>query len=149
MTIGIYTESVPDGLLSQDDLFTKPFAITFDGRTGGYKETRLFLRNNDPSFYYTDMTLALEDSENPPIVSRPEDSFVWKFSYGDTKPTFNDWLNIPAANTLNILDDIGGPGSPDTSTYLPFWVYIQVPPNLDIQVFIGVKFVLSGNEALV
>jgi hypothetical protein len=100
MSVGIYTEPNPDMLLSQDGLFTKPFAITFDGRTGGYKEVKLFLHNDDPLYYYTDLTVSIEDSENPTITNRPEDGFAWKLSYGDTKPTYNDWLNIQAANTI-------------------------------------------------
>ena len=149
MGVGIYTDSDPETLLSQDSLFTKPFAITFDGCIGGYKEVKLFLRNDDASRFYTDLVVSLEDLQSPPVTSRPEDGFVWKLSYGDTKPTFNDWSNIAAANSLAVPDDIGGVGDPDTSTYLPFWVFIQIPSNLDIQVMTGVKFVVSGNEALV
>lgn len=149
MSVGIYTEPNPDSLLSQDGLFTKPFAITFDGRNGGHKEVRLFLRNDDPTRYYTDLVLSFEDLENPPVTSRPEAGFVWKLSYGDTRPTFNDWSSLPAANSLTAIDDLGSTGNPDTSTYLPFWVFIQVPANLDIQVLTNVKFVIQGNEALV
>jgi hypothetical protein len=149
MGIGIYTEANSETLLSQDDLFTKPFAITFDGRTGGYKEVKLFLRNDDVTRYYTDLIVSLEDLQDPPVTSRPEDGFVWKLSYGDIKPTFNDWVNTPAANSLTIPVSIGGLGDPDVSTYLPFWVFIQIPPNLDIQVITGVKFVIQGNEALI
>lgn len=149
MSVGIYSEPTSSALLSQDDLFTKPFAITFNGKTGGYKEVKLYLRNDNPLYFYTDLELALEDSTSPTIINRPSDGFIWKMSYGDNKPTYNDWLNTPVAQTLTGIDDLGASGSPDTSTYLPFWVFIQVPANLDVQVFTGVKFVVSGNEGLV
>jgi hypothetical protein len=149
MSVGIYTAATPDGLLSQDDVFTKPFAITFDGRLGGYREVKLFIRNDDALKYYTALQLSLEDTNELSVTNRPEDGFIWKLSYGDTKPTYNDWLNTPISNSLTNIDNIGAEGDPDTSTYLPFWVFIQVPPGLDIQVFTGVKFVLTGDEALV
>lgn len=148
MSLSIYTQPDPETAISQDGFFTNPFAVTFDGRTGGYKEIKLYVRNDDDSFYYSDLQLKLEDSNDPSITNRPSDGFVWKLAYGDTKPTFNDWLNTPAANTLSIPDSIGGPGDPDTSTYLPFWVFIQVPGNLDIQVFTSVQFALSGTETI-
>lgn len=149
MSVGIYSSPDPTTVLSQNGQFTKPFAVTFDGRIGGYKEIKLFLRNDDPTRYYTNLVLSLEDLEGAPVTSRPEVGFAWKLSYGDTKPTFNDWNNTPAANMLTISDTIGAVGNPDTSTYLPFWVFIQTPAHLDAQVFTGVKFVVEGNEALV
>lgn len=148
MALAIYSAPDSDSLISQDGLFTKPVAVTFDGRTGGFKEIQLFIRNDDPTYYYTDVVLSLEDNESPTITDQPANQFVWKLSYGDTKPTFNDWANILPANSLNIPVQIGEVGNPDTSTYLPVWVFIRVPANLDIQVFTGVKLVLSGNEVL-
>jgi hypothetical protein len=148
MAVGIYTEPNPDTLLSEDDLFTRPFAVTFDGRVGGYKEIKLYLRNDDPTFYYTNLVLGLEDSNDEPIISRPEDGYVWKLHYGDLKPTYNDWLAKTPAAPLSNIDDLGESGDPDTSTYLPFWVYIQIPSNTDVQVFTSVKFTLAGTETL-
>jgi hypothetical protein len=149
MSINIYTQPNPSTALSQDGAFTSPFALTFDGRVGGYKEVKLFLRNSNPSFYFTDLEVSLEDNTSESITSTPENGYVWKLSYGDTKPTYNDWLNIPEANALSVTTPIGGPGNPDTSTYLPFWVFIQVPAGIDIQVFTDVKFVVTGNQVSV
>jgi hypothetical protein len=148
MSLSIYLQPDPDTAVSQDGFFTNPFPATFDGRTGGYKEIKLYIRNDDDNFYYHDVELKLEDSQFPSVTNRPEDGFVWKLSYGDTKPTYNDWLNTAPANILVIPDTIGAPGNPDISTYLPFWVFIQVPGNLDIQVFTSVQLVLSGKETL-
>jgi hypothetical protein len=148
MAVGIYTSTTPDSLLSQDGFFTNPFAITFDGRLGGFKEKRLYLRNADAAFYYTDLTLSLVDSSATPIINREGDGFVWKLKAGSIKPTLNDWKNTASNNTIT-FSNLGELGFPDTSTYLPFWVYIQVPAELDIQTFTTVKFVLDGDEVLV
>lgn len=148
MAVGIYTKTTPDSLISQDGLFTNPFAITFDGRLGGFKEKRLYLRNGDAAFYYQQLELSLIDDSATPIINREGDGFVWKLFEGSIKPTLNDWRNIPANNSI-VFSDLGSAGFPDTSTYLPFWVYIQVPSELSIQTFTSAKFVLDGEEVLV
>ena len=89
MSISIYTEPNPSAALSQDGTFTNPFAMTFDGRIGGYKEVKLFLRNSDPLNYFTDLVVSLEDNTAESITDRPEDGYVWKLAYGDTKPTLS------------------------------------------------------------
>ncbi len=148
MAVGIYTSTDPSSLLSQDGAFTHPFAITFDGRIGGYKETKLYIRNDNPLYYYTDLQLSLEDTGTIQIIDNSGEGFAWKLSYGDAKPTYLDWVNTAANNTLSI-DDLGASGDPDTSTYLPFWIFVQVPASLAIQTFTDPKFVLSGTENLV
>lgn len=148
MGIGIYKQAEPSSAISSDGDFTAPFAITFDGRIGGYKETKLYVRNDDSSLYFSDISLGLQDTTDLSITANTSNGFAWKLSAGDSKPTYNDWLNTPVSNSIE-LDDIGGPGSPDTSTYLPFWIFIQVPEGLDIQLFTDVKFVLTGNQGLV
>lgn len=148
MSASIYLLPNENSELSKDGLFTNPFSITFDGRSGGTKQARLYVRNNDALYYYTSLTLTSRDLTAQPITERPEDGYVWKLSEGDTQPTQAEWNNIAAANTIT-LPDIGALGVPDTSTYLPFWIYIQVPPGLDVQTFDHVQFVLQGEENLV
>lgn len=145
MALGIYLLPTDNARLSEDRNFLNPFSLTFDGRSGGIKEFRLYIRNDDPLFYYTETTLKLQDISGDDIIDRPEDGFAWKLSEGDVQPTQNDWNNIAAANTIS-FSDIGASGLPDSSTYLPFWVYVQVPPGLDIQTFDDVQFVLQGEE---
>lgn len=149
MSLSIYLEPSPTTNLSQDGFFTNPFALSFDGRIGGFKERKLYIRNDDPTFYYTGIVLSLLDTEDPTITDRPTEGFSWKLSYGDTKPTYNDWLNTAANNSLSIPVNLGSSGNPNTSTYLPFWVFIQVAPHTDVQVFTGVQLLLEGTEVLV
>lgn len=148
MGLSIYTRADGVSAISTDGSFTAPFAIAFDGRTGGYKEVQLYVRNDEATRFYSNLTLSLEDNSARSIVTNTEDGFAWKLSYGDTKPTYNDWLNTAAGNTIS-LPDIGAAGDPDTSTYLPFWLFIQMPEGLDVQLFTDVKFVLAGDENLV
>ena len=149
MAVGIYLAALSGSLMSQDGNYTKPFAITFDGRIGGFKETKLYIRNDDPTYYYTNLELAFQDLSDENIVTNQGEGFSWKLIEGNSKPTLNDWKNTPAGNTLSFASGLGSLGSPDIATYLPFWIFIEVPPGLDIQVFRDVKFLLSGNEVLV
>jgi len=148
MTLGIYTEASIDTELSANGEFTNPLAVTFDGRSGGIKEIRLYVHNIDPSYYYTDVTLTVVDNGINNIVNSEEDGYSWKLSAGDSQPTAADWANIAPANTIS-LDDLGSVGNPDSSTYLPFWIRVQVPPGLDVQVFDSVQFVLTSDRNLI
>lgn len=145
MAVDIYIS--PDGVsaVSQDGAFTNPFSLTFDGRTGGTRQMRLYIRNDDALQYYTNLSLTLQENSSFPIIDNSIDGFAWKLSEGDTQPTEADWANISSGNVI-AFSDLGSSGSPDTSTYLPFWVYVQIPPGLDVQVFDRVQFVLSGEE---
>lgn len=149
MTVKIYTEANnSNSALSLGGSFTNPFSLTFDGRTGGFKEVKLFLRNDSADYYYEDLQVSLQDLSDETITDNLADGYAWKLSAGDTKPTFNDWANIAPANTIN-LGTLGESGSADTSTYLPFWVFVQVPSNISIQAFTNVSFIISGQENLI
>lgn len=149
MAIKIYTEANnSDSALSLGGDFTNPFSITFDGRVGGYKEVKLYIRNDNGDYYYEELQISLVDTTDNTITDNLAVGFAWKLSAGDTKPTFNDWANIAPANTIS-MSNIGEVSAGDTSTYLPFWVYIQIPAGTEIQSFTEVSFAISGQELLV
>lgn len=148
MAVGVYLLANESSQLSEDGDFTNPFSFTFDGRIGGTKQIRLYVRNDDPLYYYTDISVTAEDLSGESIIESPDDGFVWKFSAGDTQPTQAEWNNIAPANSI-VLPDIGAEGSPDTSTYLPFWIYVQVPPGLSVQTLDHVQILLQGQETLI
>lgn len=148
MGLGIYSAADATTKLSDDGSFNNPLNLTFDGRLGGTKEVRLYIRNDNPLYYYTDITLVPTDPSAEPIINDPDNGYVWKLSVGDTQPTTSDWKNISGANQITFTD-IGSAGTPDTSTYLPFWILIQVPPGLAVDIKDAVKLQISANEVLV
>lgn len=148
MGLGIYTATSDSAKLSSGDTFTNPLSVTFDGRLGGVKQIKLYVRNDDPTRYYTNIRVVPVDNTSSPIINDPDNGFAWKLSAGDTQPTEKDWENIAAANQIQ-LSDLGAESSPDTSTYLPFWIYIQVPPGMDVQILDHVKLSLTANEVLI
>lgn len=148
MGLGIYLSADATQDLSENGSFERPFALSFDGRTGGTKQARLYIRNNDDRYYYQNITVGLVDTGPNNIIDQPSEGFSWKLAAGDTQPTENDWRNTAGATTIT-LTDIGASGSPDTSTFLPFWVYVEVPPGLDVGTFDTVRFTITADEVLV
>jgi len=148
MTLGIYLGASVGDAVSDAGEFTKPFPLTFDGRFGGTKETRLYVRNDSSAHYYTTINLKPEDASASPIIADVAGGYTWKLSLGDTQPTLQDWANIAAGNTI-VFTDIGASSSPDTSTFLPFWVRVEIPAGLGVQTISQVQLVLRGEENLV
>ena len=146
MSVGIYLSADSADLCSQNGLYTKPFSASFNGKTGGIKEFKLYLRNDSLVYYYTDIVLSLDDLNVPTIVDNPLTS--WKLSLGDTRPTSTEWSYISPNNTLT-SPDIGESGAGDISTFLPFWVEIKVPAGRDVSVNTNIRFKITGEEALV
>jgi hypothetical protein len=148
MALGIYSSASVSSKLSSDGTFQSSLSVTFDGRSGGNKQVKLYVRNSNDLYYYESILVGVTDSGVETIIDQPSEGFSWKLIEGDTQPTENDWKNTGAAVSIS-LSDIGASGNPDTSTFLPFWVYIEVPPGLDVQTFDTVKLTISANEVLV
>lgn len=126
MGLGIYTTaSDPESALSQDGDFSNPLLMSIDGRAGGAVERLLYIRNDDSAYYYTDIELSPSATGLIPVDSG---SWKWKLSAGSTQPTERQWLLISTGNTIT-LDDLGDGEAADTSTYLPFWLRIEIPAN--------------------
>lgn len=148
MSLGIYTAPSDSAKLSADNTFANPLSVTFDGRLGGVKQLRLYVRNDDPLFFYEDIRVLPLDTSDNPIIADTSNGFVWKLIPGDTQPTEQAWAHTSPATQIS-LEDLGAPGSPDTSTYLPFWIFIQVPAGIDVQIFDQAKLSLVANEVLI
>ena len=145
MGIGIYTSADASAKLSLNGDQTNPLGMTFDGRKGGTKEFLLYVRNDDSLYFFNQISLTVNDSGVLNLVNRPEDGWSWKISYGDTQPTAQDWANIEPINTIGFAD-LGSAGSPDTATYLPFWLQVQTPPGEDANAFNTIQFLLSADR---
>lgn len=131
--IGIYREvaagtyvayseyGASDGLL--------PIITTHDGVLGEVVETKLYIRNNNPSEYYTDITVV------PVCLSSPDEVDGITTGHGvklrletvvGEQPTEAEWEATDYGNTV-ILDDLGAPGTGDTSTYSVVWLRVECP----------------------
>jgi hypothetical protein len=129
--------------LSIDGALTTPLKTTHNGKDGDVRVVKVFLRNTSSSVYYKDIQVTPIDSDGADIyedVEYTQTGWGVKLKQGNTEPSFAEWDDIAWANTIDI-PDLGGPGSPDTSTYEPFWYLVTCPPssNADNKTDIQIK----------
>jgi hypothetical protein len=103
-----------------------PIITTHDGVLGEVVETKLFIRNDDVTEYYEDVTVQ------PIAKTLPDDTIGIstghgiKLNAGNTQPTEAEWDALDYADSISMAD-IGASGLGDVSTYLPFWYRAEVP----------------------
>lgn len=146
MGLGIYTTATPEGVLSQDGSLSAPFSTTIDGRTGGSREFRLYVRNDDTDYSFSGILLKPVDTEGASIVDGTG-GFNWKLSAGDTQPTTDEWDEISEGNEI-ALGDLGTDVLTDISTYLPFWVKVTVPRNASVHMYTDVTLQINATAIL-
>jgi len=142
MALIIYPAATPDNPYSQDGTMTNPVREAFDGRNGGTSETKRYLRNDSALYGYSTIVISLVDSEGRNIVDGT-DGYGWKLSSGDTQPTADQWEAITYGDSISMSD------IPDTSTYLPFWVLIEIPRGAPVESFDDVTIRVSAVQTAV
>ena len=128
---------------SVDAVFTNPISFSFDGRVGGVLEMLLYVRNTDVLYRYEDLEVTVAQTSGSLDLIGGTQGFSFKLKSGDTRPSDEEWATISAANTIS-LEDI-----PDTVTYLPFWLRIEVPRQIPVQRFHGVSLKTLATQILV
>jgi hypothetical protein len=148
MGLGIYEEATPSSALSDSGDYTNPLTVALNGTTGASREVRLYVRNDgSPAgrWYSTVSVQPVVDSGEDPI-SGP--LFTWKLIAGDTDPTEGAWSAVDGGNSIS-LSNIGSGGNEDTSTYLPFWLRIEIPKGAPVTSFDNVTLRITHTENLV
>ena len=112
-----------DGLL--------PITSTHDGTLGEFVELKIFVRNDDITEWYSNITVRPVCNTSPDETDGITTGYGIKLFAGDTQPTEAEWEATDYANTINI-DDIGEAESGDVSTYSPFWYRAEVPAGSPI-----------------
>lgn len=132
MGLGVYNE--PFGVkYSEDGSQVTPVTTTHKGNEGEVIEILLYLRNDDPNQWYSDISIVGIDN-TAPDDTQGDLGTGWgvKLSPGLEQPTKSKWTSIKFANKI-LMSTIGGVGDPDTTTFYPFWYRIQSPPGVDVQ----------------
>ena len=148
MALAIYTSADPSAVLSQDGDYTQPLLVQADGRTGGVIERRLYLRNDDPAFSYSGISMEVFDPNENSLVDGTN-GFSWKLIEGDTQPMESAWDNISAGNTVDFSNELGDGDASDTATYLPFWVRVDIPRSASVQNITRLQVRTVATEILV
>lgn len=133
MGLGIYFKD-SDGNWSKATIGTdktNPITTTHDGKDGDTKTITLYLRNDDSSKWYSNVTITPVDriDANPyGDVGYDETGWGVKLNKGGTEPTQGEWNDIDWGSNIS-MDNIGSNSAADTATYYPFWYLITCPPN--------------------
>ena len=147
MALKVYASADPSTSFSEDSTFTNPISYSVDGVSGGTLTRKFYVRNNDLTKFYVDISIAAVVNSGLMITDGSVRSFYWKLFNSDTAPLESQWDLINANNTIE-LNDIGSSGNADIATYLPFWLRINVPKNTEIQSFENVSLVITATETI-
>lgn len=141
--MGLSVYSSTGERFSEDGAQSKPITTTHKGNDGEVVELLLYLRNDDPFQWYSDITITSDDISSPDDTEGDRGT-GWgiKFSAGVEQPTKSKWSTIKFGNTIS-MPVVGGIGSPDTTTFYPFWYRIQSPPGEDVKTKIDIKLQLD------
>jgi len=103
-----------------------PHRTFSDGRLGGAHEQLVYLRNDNPSTYYTDLTLSYEQDIYNDSGEFGDTGWGIKYLYGERRPTEAEWDEIRSGEPL-VLPDIGSTLAADTYTFHPIWMRVYCP----------------------
>jgi len=122
---GIYVKAKEWGILDPE---TSPISTTHDAVLGEVVEIKLFVRNDDALKYYTTTVVSPVVKDGTDDVSGIVTGHGVKLCYSPIQPTEAEWDAIDYGTTITI-GAIGESGLGDTSSYLPFWCRVEVPPT--------------------
>jgi hypothetical protein len=146
MTLKIYENANPNTSFSISEEFSNPISHAFDGVNGGVIEKCYYVRNDNALNWYTNIKVQpIDGGDN---IVDGSNGFSWKLYAGNQQPLEEQWSLVSAGNQIT-LSDIGSASNGDISTYLPFWVRIEVPAGSSVQSFQSVKLRINTTEGLV
>jgi hypothetical protein len=116
---------------------TEPLRLGFDGREGGVSEVRRYVRNNDAAYTYSGIQVQPVDQSGRDITDGTN-GFSWKLSEGNTQPSSDEWSAITAGAAISLSNIT------DTSTYLPFWLRIEIPRGATVHSYDDVILRILG-----
>jgi hypothetical protein len=137
----IYNTASPGASYSTDGEMSNPLRHGFDGRTGGVVEQLLYVRNDDPFVTYSGIQVTAVDTGSDKNVVDGTDGYAWKLKAGSTQPIEEEWNSINEGNTILLSGQIT-----DTSTYLPFWLRIEIPAGAPVESIDDVQLQIDYHE---
>ncbi len=150
MSLKVYESVDPGTAFSVEGSFSNTLSHSFNGTTGEVIEQRYYIRNDNAAYWYSSVVVAPVASAGSLIVNGSGDTegYTWKVLAGDEKPLEEQW-GLKAAGSSISLANIGSAGNGDTTTYLPFWLRIQVPANAPVVSYQGVTLQIESTEGAV
>lgn len=133
-------------VVSRDGLQTSPIQTSHDGTNGEVIEKKLYLRNDDVNFFYTDILLTPFPARKTRVgdVQFPEAFIGFKIIVGEDQPSKNEWLAVESGSSVSMAN-IGDADTGDNA-YKPFWVQVEVPPGTRAQTINDVAVNVQADE---
>lgn len=148
MALNIY-ELADDGTaFSDDQSFTNALSITADGVVGTAIHRRYYVRNGDVSKWYENIRVQAVVLNGDDIVTGALSGFKWKLVAGNPEPLEEIWELTDGGNEIT-LPDIGEVGTGDTSTFLPFWLRVEIPRSSQVRSYQNIGLRVTADENLV
>ncbi len=158
--IGIFEFNPTTGNFTQiSEDQTAPLKFNFNGSEGGIVRKKLYIRNDETTFYYTDIRIE----PSPSVLVSPENTrhFTYKLLSGDAEPIQTLWdarrsgdpllsiadMSLAPTREYYILD-LGKAGQSDT-TYYPFWFEVGIPSHTPVLTELNITLVWQAEEQLV
>jgi hypothetical protein len=130
---------------SQNSLSGAQLREVLNGRTGEVKDVRFYIKNNDPTKYYSNLSIVYRYSSYNDSGVFGTTGWGVKFCSGTRQPTESEWNAIvPGIST--VLPDIGNSSDGDTLTYYPVWARIICPAGEPAQIRDNGEFVITATE---
>jgi|SaaInl5LU_22_DNA_1037371.scaffolds.fasta_scaffold00212_9 hypothetical protein len=116
--------------------------------TGEEDVKLIYIRNNDPQFYYTGITVvpSMIDLEEGALFS--ESGWSIKLSFGSEQPTEEEWGDI-LPNTPVSVPNIGNSSVGNIESIFPIWVRIFCPGHSKPQIKKDLSLKIRFTEKLV
>ena len=116
--------------------------------TGEEDVKLLYIRNNDPQFYYTGITVvpSMIDLEEGALFS--ESGWSIKLSFGSEQPTEEEWGDI-LPNTPVSVPNIGNSSVGNIESIFPIWVRVFCPGHSKPQIKKDLSLKIRFTEKLV
>lgn len=111
----------------------EPLRTVHNGKPGGASEKLVFIRNDDPANYYTDLVVTYENDVQDDYGVLGSTGWSVKFLYGRRQPTEEEWDSVTAGQSI-VLPNIGSTSAADTYTFHPIWIRVYCPGNAPAQI---------------
>mgnify|MGYP001572090151 CR=1 FL=1 len=149
MALKIYKEATTTSAFSIEGVYDNPFSLSFNGVTGGVIETKCYLRNNSLTRWYSDISIQpIDGGEDIVDGNGTTEGFNWRLIEGDSQPTEEEWMSIVSGTAIT-LSDIGSATTGDITSFLPFWIRVEVPEGATVACYQDVTLKISYSEGIV
>ena len=123
----------------------EPLRSNHNGKPGGPDEKIIYIRNDDPSKFYSNLIVSYENESAEDYGIDGSTGWSVKFLYGSRKPSEKEWDSVSAGQSIS-LPDIGSSEVADTTTYHPIWIRVYCPGDSAVQRRLGQKIRLYFSE---